>query len=332
MISLPDLAALVLLLGLVMYAVFGGADFGGGIWTALAFGPRRQEQRERLFQAIGPVWETNHVWLVLVVVTLFTAFPSAFATLFTALYAPFVAILIGITFRGAAFAYRHFGEQARSRLPATVHVFAVSSLLTPLTMGLAVAAVAAGRIQLNDGRVEADVWSSWITPFTAMGGLTGVAVCGFLTPVFMAARTRGPLQEDFRRAGLVAALVLGIITTAALLVAALDAPDFAERLLHPGVAGIVALAVLLGCGTLVSLWTRRYRIAQVAAGGAVAATIAGFGAAMYPYLVLGTLTVDQAAAPPTTLSAFLGALPAGALILVPSLTLLYWTFRGEPLR
>jgi cytochrome d ubiquinol oxidase subunit II len=331
-ISSADLAALVLLIGLVMYAVFGGADFGGGIWMALAFGPRRREQQESLFQAIGPVWETNHIWLVLVVVTLFTAFPAAFATLFTALFVPFVLTLVGISFRGAAFAFRHFGEQTRSRLPATVQVFALSSLLTPLTMGMAVTAVAAGRIRLVDGQIEAGVWSSWITPFTVMGGLTGVAVCAFLTPIFMAARVKGPLREDFRRAGMVAALVLGAITAAALPVAAIDAPDFAERLLRPGAAALVTLAILFGCGTLASLWTRRYLIAQLAAGGAVAATIGGFGAAMYPYFVLGNLTVGQAAAPSTTLAAFLGALPVGALILVPSLTLLYWTFREEPLR
>ena len=330
MVTLENLAAAVVAVGLIMYAVFGGADFGGGIWTALASGPRAREQRETVFRAIGPVWETNHIWLVLVVVVLFTCFPEAFAALFTALLAPLVIALIGINFRGAAFAFRHFGEQTHRYLPATVQVFALSSLLTPLAMGMAVTAVAAGRIHISEGRVEAGLWSSWVTPLTLVGGLISVATCAFLTPVFMAARVKGALQEDFRLRGLIAALVLGALTAGAIPVARADAPEFAERLTQFRALVFVVLAVALGSGSLVLLWTRRYLLAQLAAGGAVAAMLAGFAAAMYPDLILGELSIAEAAAPRGTLVAFLAALPFGALILVPSLFLLYWTFRGEP--
>ncbi len=330
MFTPENLAAAVLLIGLIMYAVFGGADFGGGIWTALASGPRARQQRESLFQAIGPVWETNHVWLILVVVTLFTAFPQAFAALFIALLAPFVIALVGINFRGAAFAFRHFGEQTRRHLPATGQVFSISSAITPLAMGMAVTATAAGRIQIVNGQVQADLWAAWITPFTLVGGLTGLAMCAFLTPIFMTVRTQGDLQEDFRVRGLVAALVLGALTTVAVPVAWFDTPHFATRLVSPGEVVFVAAAVAFGLGTLWLLWTRRYVWAQVTAGGTIAATFGGFGAALYPDLILGELTIAQAAAPQATLVAFLVALPFGALILVPSLVLLYWTFRGEP--
>ena len=329
MFTPENLTAAVLAIGLIMYAVFGGADFGGGIWTAFATGPRAREQRESLFQAIGPVWETNHIWLILVVVVLFTGFPPAFAVLFTALLVPLVLALIGINFRGAAFAFRHFGEQTHRHLPATFEVFAASSLLTPFAMGMAVTAVAAGRIEVVDGRVQAGLWSCWITPLTVMGGLISVATCAFLTPVFMTVRTRGALQDDFRARGLVAAAVLGALTTIAIPVARADVPEFAERLTRPGALAFVALAVALGGGSLGLLWTRRYVWAQVAAGGAVAAMLAGFAAALYPDLVLGELTIREAAAPRATLVAFLAAMPIGALILVPSLFLLYWTFRGE---
>jgi len=330
MVSPENLAAAVLAVGLIMYAVFGGADFGGGIWTALASGPHAREQRECLFQAIDPVWETNHIWLILAVVVLFTAFPDAFAVLFTALLAPFVVALVGITFRGAAFAFRHFGEQTRRHLPATAEVFAVTSLLTPLALGMAVAAVAAGRIEVVDGEVRAGLWSTWITPFTAMGGLIGVAICAFVTPIFMTTRTRGALQEDFRARGLIAAVALGAVTAAAIPVATWDVPDFADRLLGPGPVLFVALAVLGGVATLGLLWTRRFVLAQGAASATVAATLAGFAAAMYPDLVLGQLTIEQAAAPRGTLIPFLATLPLGAAVLVPSLAFLYWTFRGDP--
>ena len=330
MFTPENLAALVLAAGLVMYAVFGGADFGGGIWVALASGPRRREQRRALFEAIGPVWETNHIWLILVVVVLFTAFPEAFAVLFTALLVPLVLALVGITFRGAAFAFRHFGEQTRRYLPATSQVFAITSLLTPLTLGMAAASVAAGEIRVVDGRAEAGLWSAWVTPFTLMGGVIGVAICAFVTPVFMAARTHGPLQEDFRARGIVAALALGAATTLAVPVAAWDAPDFAERLTGRGPVTFIAVAALAGLATLALLWTRRYLLAQVGAGAAVAATLGGFAAALYPDLILGQLSIAEAAATRDMLVAFLVVLPFGAAVLVPSLALLYWTFRGEP--
>src|ERR1039457_450759 len=170
--TLDNLAAGAVLLGLVMYAVFGGADFGGGIWTALAFGPRAREQRNSLFHAIGPVWETNHVWLIFVLVTLFTVFPKGFSALFTALPVPLVIALIGINFRGAAFAFRHFGRQTGEQIPFMATTFAVSSILTPFALGMAVTATASGKIVFVTGWVQAEPWF-WIDPFTLLGGLTG---------------------------------------------------------------------------------------------------------------------------------------------------------------
>src|SRR5512141_1076977 len=166
--TLENLAAGVVHFGLVMYAVFGGADFGGGIWTALASGPRAREQREGLFNAIGPVWETNHIWLIFVVVTLFTAFPKGFAALFTALLLPLVIALIGINFRGAAFAVRHYGRQTGEHIPFMTSTFAVSSIMTPLAFGMAVTATATGKIAFIDGWVRAEPWF-WVGPFTLVG-------------------------------------------------------------------------------------------------------------------------------------------------------------------
>ncbi|MFB3817972.1 MAG: cytochrome d ubiquinol oxidase subunit II [Candidatus Methylomirabilales bacterium] len=321
-----DLAAMVLLGGLVLYAVFGGADFGSGVWMALATGPRARAQQEHLFHAIGPVWETNHVWLIFVIVTLFTAFPAGFSALFIALLVPLVITLIGINFRGAAFAFRHFGRHAPVQLPATAQVFSISSILTPLAMGMAVTASAAGRIRVVGQTVEAGLWSSWITPFTVIGGLVGTAICAFLAPVYMTVRVRGELREDFRRYGMLGGIALGVLTAVEIPVALLDAPQFAARLLQPRCLVLVGLASSLGVATLGLLWIRRFVAAQIAAAGTVAATLAGFGAAMYPDLILGQLSLAEAAAPAATLRAYLAVLPIGALILVPSLWLLYRIF------
>ncbi|NVN90069.1 MAG: cytochrome d ubiquinol oxidase subunit II [Desulfuromonadales bacterium] len=327
--NLENLGAAAVLLGLVMYAVFGGADFGGGIWTALASGPRAREQRDGLFHAIGPVWETNHVWLIFVVVTLFTVFPKGFAALFTTLLVPLVIALIGINFRGAAFAFRHFGRQTGNQIPFMASTFGVASILTPLALGMAVTATATGNILLVHGEVQAKPWF-WISPFTLVGGVTGMAICAYLAPIYMTVRTEGELRRDFRRQGLLAGLVLGILTTVEIPLAMIDAPLFVSRLLALRTVPVLVLAAILGITTQLLLWRCRYPWAQIAAAGTVTLTIAGFGAAMYPDLLMGQLSLAAAAAPSATLHAFFFVLVIGIIILAPSLLFLYWTFRGEP--
>lgn len=323
-----NLAAAALLLGLLMYAIFGGADFGGGIWTALASGPRKREQREGLFNAIGPVWETNHVWLILVVVTLFTAFPRGFSAISTALATPLVIALVGINFRGAAFAFRHFGRQTGREVPLMARTFEISSILTPFSLGMAVTATATGRIDMSGG---GGIWSgSWVSPSTLMGGVVGLGICAYLAPVYMAARTSGELREDFRRRAMAAAVALGFLTSLAIPVARLDAPSFAARLSGAPALAVVSLAVICGVATLVLLWRRRFLAAQLTAAGTVAFTLAGFGVAMYPDLLMDRLTLEAAAAPAATLRAFLQVIAAGMIVLAPSLLFLYLTFRGEP--
>jgi cytochrome bd ubiquinol oxidase subunit II len=327
--TLADLAAGIVILGLVMYACFGGADFGGGIWTALASGPRRVEQREALFHAIGPVWETNHVWLIFVVVVLFNLFPPAFAVLFIALLVPLVIALVGINFRGAAFAFRHFGRETGRGVPFIARTFEVSSILTPFFLGMAVTAVAGGGITVTGGEVGGGLWA-WVSPFSFTGGLVGLGICAYLAPIYMTVRTKGDLREDFRKRGMIAGWVLGALTTAAVPVAMWDAPLFAERLLSVRALAPVGLAVAFGIATEAALWKRNFSLAQVCAAGTVALTMAGFGAAMYPDLIIGQVTIDAAAAPRQNLVVFFSVLPIGLIILVPSLLFLYWTFRGEP--
>jgi cytochrome d ubiquinol oxidase subunit II len=325
---LEFMAAAVLLLGLVMYAVFGGADFGGGIWTALARGPRAREQRESLFHAIGPVWETNHVWLIFVVVVLFTAFPKGFAVLFTALLAPLVIALIGINLRGAAFAFRHFGRETGRDVPLIARTFEIASVLTPLALGVAVAATATGRITAQGAGGGGT--HLWLTPFSVVGGVTGMAICAYLAPIYMTVRTSGALQEDFRRSGMIAAFVLGLLTAAEIPLALTDAPLFADRLLGGRAVIFVVLAVVSGSVTELLLWRRRYLAGQIGAAATVALTIAGFGAAMFPDLLAGQLSLSAAAAPRATLTAFFTVLPFGVIVLVPALFFLYRVFSGQP--
>lgn len=327
--TLENFAYGIVHVGLVMYAIFGGADFGGGIWTALARGPRASEQRSDLFHAIGPVWETNHVWLIFVVVALFTAFPKGFAALFTTLLVPLVLALVGINFRGAAFAFRNFGRGTGGQIPFMVSTFAVASLLTPCALGMALTATATGKILWVNDRAEASPWF-WAGPFSALGGVIAMAICGYLTPIFMTVRSDGELRQDFRRQAMLAALLLGFLTALEIPVALAEAPLFASRLLSGRGSFLVALSGMLGVTTLVLLWKNRFLWAQFSAAGTVALTLTGFASAMYPDLLIGQLSLTQAAAPTAALRAFFWVVLVGILVLAPSLVLLYRTFRGEP--
>jgi cytochrome d ubiquinol oxidase subunit II len=323
---LEELAAGVVLLGLIAYAMFGGADFGGGVWTGLASGPRAAGQRLAIFRAMGPVWETNHVWLILVVVTLFTAFPPAFADLFTALFVPLVIALVGIVFRGAAFAFRHFGNGTEAALPGMAALFSAASVVTPLTMGMALGTIAGGHVTIESGVVTSGIWEPWLRPFSVLCGLIAVAMCGFLAAYYMTVRTTGEMQEDFRNRGLIASLVLGVLTTAALLVAYWDADPFWDELADPTTLAVMSLAVVAGLTSLVVLWRRWYVLAPPVAAATVALVIAGWGVVQYPYFILPQERISDVAAGDATLTAFLISLVIGALILIPSLTLLYIVF------
>ncbi len=324
--SLEIAAAGVVLVGLIAYAIFGGADFGGGVWAALASGPRARQQREAIFRAMGPVWETNHVWLILVVVTLWTAFPLAFGDLFTALWVPLTIALVGIVFRGAAFAFRHFGSDLGAQLPGTVSVFAIASLLTPLAMGMAIGALAGGHVEIQDGTVTSGMWSPWVQPFSILCGLIAVAVSAFVTASFMTTRTTGEVQNDFRVRAVAASLILGALTTIAIPVAYWADTSFFDRMDRPAPIIVMVLATGAGCTSLVGLAQRWYRLAPVLAGATVALVVAACGAVQYPYLILPSVRIEDVAASHTMLWFFLGALPVGSIVLVPSLLLLFSLF------
>jgi cytochrome d ubiquinol oxidase subunit II len=323
---LEDIAATVLLLGIIIYAMFGGADFGGGVWTGLASGPRAAQQRQAISRAMGPVWETNHVWLIVIVVTLFTAFPTAFADLFTALLVPLVIALVGVIFRGAAFAFRQFGHGSEAALPGMAALFSVASVVAPLTMGMALGAVAGGHITIEDGVVSSGIWEPWLQPFSILCGLIAVAICGFLTACYMTTRTSGELQEDFRARGLVAGIVLAALVAIALPVAYWDAGAFWDELAKPSALAVMSAAAVVWLASLAVLWRRWYYLAPPVAAGTVGLVIGGWAAVQYPYLILPDERISDVAAGDATLGPFLIALAAGALILVPSLVLLYVTF------
>lgn len=331
---MSESALAVVLAGAVMvslnaYVLLGGADFGGGVWDLLASGPRRDRQRALVAEAIGPIWEANHVWLILVVVLLFTCFPPVFARISVALHVPLTLVLIGIVLRGSAFTFRTYDSQHDQVQRRWGRVFAGASLITPLLLGVAVGAIAAGDVGLPTGSFVDGYLRPWLKPFPLTVGLLTLVLFAFLAAVYLTLEARdAALRDDFRRRALgagvaafgVAALSLALARRAAPLVwKTLFDSEWAVALhLATGLAAITALA---------ALWWRRWSLARAAAVVQVSCILWGWGVAQFPYLLPPDLTVTQAAAPAATLRLVVAALLAGALVLIPSLYYLFRVFK-----
>ncbi len=325
---LPDLVASLAIVALTAYLVLGGADFGGGVWNLLASGPRTDEQRTAVAAAIGPVWEANHVWLIFLVVILFTAFPLAFSVLSVALFWLGHLVLLGIVLRGAAFVFRAHGHEAARSPLNWGNTFGVASLFTPVLLGAALGVIASGRIRVVDGVVQGAAEGLWISPFPLAAGLLVLAVCAYLAAVYLTLETRGDLREDFRKRGLGAWAFGGAAFAATILLAWFEAPNLWSGPAVRLAAGTLAAGAILALGSGLALWQRRFSTARVLAIGQVALLVAGWALAQRPYILYPDLTIQEAAAPAATLSFVLWTLPFGMVLLVPSLALLFAVFKG----
>jgi cytochrome d ubiquinol oxidase subunit II len=325
--GLPDLLAFIMLLSLVLYVLLGGADFGGGLWDLFARGPRADAQRRLIEQAIAPVWEANHVWLILVVVLLFSGFPRAFAVAATALHIPLSLMLVGIVLRGSAFTFRHYGEGAGARRWG--RVFAGASVLTPVFLGISLGAVSAGEIRVREGLVEGGFLAPWMGLFPLAVGLFALALFAFLAAVYLTCEAEEvALQDDFRRRALGAGLAVGVAALLGGLSAAGEAAHFKDALVHSRWSWPLQIATgLAALGALGTLWQRRYRLARALAVCQAALIVLGWGLAQRPYLIAPDVTIAGAAAPAVTLRLLVGALVVGALVLVPSLVVLLRVFK-----
>jgi cytochrome d ubiquinol oxidase subunit II len=333
-VTLAEILAGTILAALNAYVLLAGADFGGGVWDLLASGPRKREQRDLVAHAIGPVWEANHVWLILALVLLFTCFPPAFAHLSIRLHIPLALALIGIVLRGSAFAFRSYGGQRDEVQRRWGMLFAIASLVTPLLLGMAVGAVASG--VMGEGAKGNGFYTvyiaPWLSPFPAAVGVFALACFAYLAAVYLTLESRDPgLRSDFRLRGLAAGVAVMVTGTIALALSREVAPALQQGLLGaPWASPLHLLAAATAVGGLVALWRRRLRWARIAAAAEVSLILWGWALGQYPYLVPPDVTIDGAAAPELTLALALGALLLGGLVLFPSLFYLFQVFKARP--
>ncbi len=327
--TLPVVIAAALFVGVLAYALFGGADFGSGLFDLTAGGSAQgAELRTLIDHSIGPVWEANHVWLIYVLVMWWTAFPESFAATMSTLILPLLLALLGIVLRGASFAFRKYSATlGQARLFGVL--FAGSSLITPFFFGTVAGAIASGRVPAT-GR--GDLWSSWLNPTSIFGGVIAVGTCAFLAGTFLtadAARSEQVrLAEQLRRRTLIVGTITGLVVFAALVPITRDAPTLSAGLTGRA-APLIVLSAVAGSATLLLLLRRHYRVARFTAVTAVAAVVLGWGVGQYPWLLVGQVTITDAAGAPATLRALLVVVAVAVLIVVPALTYLFRLTQSE---
>lgn len=323
--------ALVLVVSLTFYALLGGADFGAGFWQLLARGPTRRDQHHLIGEAIGPIWEANHVWLILIVTILFTAYPTAYTKISITLHIPLTIMVIGIALRGSAFAFRHYDVEDDDIHIRWEQLFALSSLISPVLLGIILGTLTVGHFPLQpNGFVDGYVLP-WIQPFPLVMGLFTLILFAYLAATYLILETPSQeLREVFRKRAIIVALLVGVLEETVLILGKSDAPRIWGQLTNSLWGQLIQLGI--GILTIAAVWflfTRRYWWARTFAIIQVTLTIWAWGLAQFPYLVPPYLTVFNASAPEITLRIILGTLLLGALLLFPSLFYLYRIFKGK---
>ncbi|MEN9509319.1 MAG: hypothetical protein RLZZ621_1882 [Gemmatimonadota bacterium] len=335
--TLPNAVAGTMVLSLNAYVLLGGADFGGGVWDLLARGRRADDQRALIAKAIAPIWEANHVWLILVVVLLFTCFPKAFAHLATELHVPITAMLVGIVLRGSAFTFRTYDSRQDHVQRRWGRIFSIASLLTPIVLGVCLGAVAGGRLPMRPTAVLAtvsfqarfvDPWMA--SPFAWAVGLMTLMLFAFLAASYLTVEAPDDaLRAVFRRRALQSQGALLVVAAVTLAFARADNPLLFEGLTRGRTAvfmhAVTVLAVIVSCW---SLLTSRFHVARVAAAAQATFLLWGWAWTQFPWLIPPDHTIEELAAPRITLTLILGALAIGTMILLPSFVYLFRVFKA----
>ncbi|MBI5300202.1 MAG: cytochrome d ubiquinol oxidase subunit II [Deltaproteobacteria bacterium] len=354
---LPEqILAVILVIGIFLYAILGGADFGVGVWEVITAFKSSEKEKEHLTLAIGPVWEANHVWLIFILVILFSAFPPVFAAIGRSLWFPLLLALVGIIFRGVGFAFRSYVAGMVRQQTLWGAVFSFASTATPFFLGMAFGAAASGKSGiLQNGDFSGNYLTGWISPFSIFSAFFFVGISTWLSAVYLTREAGSelcsregeappalpvegalpaPIIENkttlillWRRRSLVMSVVMGVLALAGLAIIANDAP-FLWNIFKQRSLIFIVLAMLAGGISLWALWRNHFMMAALSSQGLVLSVILGWVVAQYPFLIF-PLSMEAVKAPPAVLWAMIWSLAIGSVLLIPSLTFLLYLFKGK---
>src|SRR5262249_29737695 len=325
------LLAAVMVSSLVLYVLLAGADYGAGFWDLLSGGPLKDQQKSLIANAIRPIWEANHVWLILILVLLFAGFPLAFGVIMIALCVPIFLMVLGIVLRGSSFVFRAYSTADSGTQRIYAYIFSASSSFTPIFAGIVLASLSDDRIVVAQDDSLNGYLLNWLNPFSISTGLFALALFAYLAAAYLAVEaTTAELRQAFRQRALAAGSAAGVLAAVTFVLTDRYAHGFRTALLHNNLAHCAeagaAISLILG---LTSLFWNHVRLARWMVALFAAAIVIGWAVAQYPYLARPDMTVFNSALSEKVVRDVLAALIAGALVLFPSLALLLYIFKDQ---
>jgi cytochrome d ubiquinol oxidase subunit II len=331
LVTMTPLLAAIMVSSLVLYVLLAGADYGAGFWDLLCGGPLKEEQKSLIANAIRPIWEANHVWLILILVLLFAGFPPAFGVIMIALCIPLSLMVLGIVLRGSSFVFRAYSTANSGTQRTYAYVFSASSSFTPIFAGIVLASLSDDRVVVAQDESLNGYLFNWLNPFSISTGLFALALFAYLAAAYLAVEAPSPeLRQAFRQRALAAGSASAVLAAATFVLTERYAHGFRTGLLHNNLARCgeagAAISLILG---LTSLLKDHVRIARWMVAVFAASIVVGWAAAQYPYLARPDMTVFNSALSENVVRDMLFALTAGILVLFPSLALLLYVFKEQ---
>ena len=327
-----------LCLSILLYVLLGGADFGAGIIEMFTSSKHIRRTRKTLYHAIGPIWEANHMWLIIAIVILFVGFPVVYSTLSVHLHIPLLIMLMGIVARGTAFTFRHYDAVHDSMQEIYNRIFVWSSFVTPLFLGIIAGSMLSGHINTNASSFSEAFIFGWLNGFSVSVGLFTVSLCGFLAAVYLIGEAddendRLRFIRKARGTNIISMCAGGLVFS----IAAMENIPLIKWIFGDLVGFIATVLALL---SLLLMWRsikrRKKFLPRVLAAFQVTMILVAITYAHFPTIVIlnngGALSLIDNAAPSRTMSALGNALIIGSVLILPALFYLYYSFQKEELR
>lgn len=321
---------------LLLYVILGGADYGAGILELLHSGKFREKQKKLINHAMGPVWEANHMWLIIIVVILFMGFPRAFTILMTSLHIPMVALLVGIVIRGAAFTFRHYDvvQEPKSQKIYT-WAFGLSSLWTSLWLGIIAASLFRGDINTQATNFFEAYIAPWWGFYPLAMGLFVTAIFSYLASIYLIGETKdGAMKKFFSKRAFHLNVLVVLSGGLVFLSSYLEGDDLTELFFSDP----ISIACIIGATLFfVALWMAAHitsiYFVRVLAAGQASLILLGWYSVYAPHVLIekthGPMSFFAAAAPDPTLIQLTIALLVGSIFIFPSLFFLLRVFKAE---
>ena len=328
------LTAIIFILGVsfLLYTLLGGADFGAGIIETFA----EEKEEPTISKAIAPVWEANHVWLILAIVILFSGFPSVYSTLSVALHIPLMIVLLGIIGRGTAFTFRHYDVVHDHNHKYYSFLFKSSSFITPFFLGITLGSMILGRISLDRSEGFYRIFiAPWVNGFCFAMGCFTVSLFGYIAAVFLVGETKNDRERRkysmFSKMFMISTMSLGMLVFIA---AEIEGHHLLKKFISSPFSIVMFSAVVLLCPFIWIFSERKNNktvYLRIAIGAQVTAVLLGWFLIQFPLIIQfnngQALTFYNSQAPPASLLQLLIALVVGLLLVVPAFLVLFKVFK-----